>query len=59
MLAGRPAASPIHSLADLKGKRVAATPGTDPAIFLLHALASVGLDQHDITWCRCSLGIPV
>ncbi len=44
-----PAASPIHSLADLKGKRVAATPGTDPAIFLLRALATVGLDQGDIT----------
>jgi sulfonate transport system substrate-binding protein len=44
-----PANSPIKSLADLKGKRVAATPGTDPAIFLLRALASVGLSGNDIT----------
>jgi len=44
-----PANSPIKTLADLKGKRVAATPGTDPAIFLLRALASVGLTGNDIT----------
>ena len=41
--------SPIRTLADLKGKRVAATPGTDPAIMLLRALASVGLSRSDIT----------
>ena len=41
--------SPIRSLRDLKGKRVAATPGTDPAIMLLRALATVGLGRADIT----------
>lgn len=44
-----PANSPIKTLADLKGKRVAATPGTDPNIFLLRALATVGLTGNDIT----------
>ena len=44
-----PANSPIKTLADLKGKRVAATPGTDPDIFLLRSLASVGLTSKDIT----------
>jgi sulfonate transport system substrate-binding protein len=44
-----PPNSPIKSLADLKGKRVAATPGTDPDIFLLRALASVGLSGNDVT----------
>jgi sulfonate transport system substrate-binding protein len=43
------AQSPIHGLAALKGKRVAATPGTDPYIFLLRALATVGLGSNDIT----------
>ena len=41
--------SPVTSLAALKGKRVAATPGTDPNIFLLRALATVGLTANDIT----------
>jgi sulfonate transport system substrate-binding protein len=44
-----PANSPIKSLTDLKGKRIAATPGTDPNIFLLRALATVGLTAKDIT----------
>jgi sulfonate transport system substrate-binding protein len=44
-----PPNSPIHGLADLKGKRVAATPGTDPNIFLFRALATVGLAPADIT----------
>jgi len=44
-----PANSPIKSLADLKGKRIAATPGTDPDIFLLRTLATVGLSAGDIT----------
>jgi sulfonate transport system substrate-binding protein len=44
-----PKGSAIHSLADLKGKRVAATPGTDPFIFLLRALATEGLTAKDIT----------
>ena len=41
--------SGIASLADLKGRRVAATPGTDPNILLLRALATVGLGKADIT----------
>jgi sulfonate transport system substrate-binding protein len=44
-----PPGSPIKTLADLRGKRIAATPGTDPNIFLMRALASVGLGQSDIT----------
>ena len=44
-----PAHSRIASLSDLKGKRIAATPGTDPNIFLLRALATVGLGAGDIT----------
>jgi sulfonate transport system substrate-binding protein len=42
------ASSPLTGLADLKGKKVAATPGTDPHIFLLRALESVGLTDKDI-----------
>jgi sulfonate transport system substrate-binding protein len=38
----------IHAIADLKGKRVAVTRGTDPFIFLLRALDSVGLTEKDI-----------
>ena len=38
----------IESIEDLKGKRVAVTRGTDPHIFLLRALASVGLSETDI-----------
>ena len=41
--------SGITKLADLKGKRVAATPGTDPNILLLRGLATVGLGRGDIT----------
>jgi sulfonate transport system substrate-binding protein len=41
--------SPIQSVADLKGKRVAATSGTDPGIFLLRALAGAGLTARDLT----------
>ncbi|WP_189052415.1 aliphatic sulfonate ABC transporter substrate-binding protein [Aliidongia dinghuensis] len=40
--------SPIKTVADLKGKRVAVTRGTDPHIFLLRALAGAGLTEHDI-----------
>jgi sulfonate transport system substrate-binding protein len=40
--------TPIQSIADLEGKRVAVTRGTDPHIFLLRALASAGLTEHDI-----------
>ena len=41
--------SGIKRIADLKGKRVAVTRGTDPHIFLLRALDSVGLSERDIT----------
>lgn len=44
-----PANSPLQSVADLKGKKVAATPGTDPHIFLLRALSDAGLSDKDIT----------
>jgi sulfonate transport system substrate-binding protein len=41
--------SKIASVADLKGKRVAVTRGTDPHIFLVRALFDAGLKQDDIT----------
>lgn len=40
--------SAIHSVADLKGKRIAVTRGTDPHIFLLRALAEAGLTEQDV-----------
>lgn len=40
--------SPIQRVEDLKGKKVAATRGTDPHIFLLRALDRVGLSERDI-----------
>src|SRR5580692_9940184 len=39
----------INKVEDLKGKRVAVTRGTDPHIFLVRALLSVGMTEHDIT----------
>jgi sulfonate transport system substrate-binding protein len=39
----------IEKIADLKGKRVAVTRGTDPHIFLVRALQSAGLSDKDIT----------
>ncbi|MFT4030586.1 MAG: aliphatic sulfonate ABC transporter substrate-binding protein [Protaetiibacter sp.] len=44
-----PAGSSISSVADLKGKHVAATKGTDPYFFLLQALEANGLSLSDIT----------
>src|SRR3954451_14039566 len=41
--------SGIGKIEDLKGKRVAVTRGTDPHIFLVRALQSVGLTEKDIT----------
>ena len=38
----------INKIEDLKGKRVAVTRGTDPHIFLVRALLSVGLGEKDI-----------
>ena len=43
-----PKDSPIKTLADLRGKKVAATKGTDPYLFLLRALHTVGLKRADI-----------
>ena len=42
------ASSPIKTVADLKGKRVAAPKGTDPYIFLLRALDQAGMSEKDI-----------
>ena len=41
--------SPINKVADLKGKRVAVTRGTDPHIFLVRALLDAGLSERDIS----------
>src|ERR1700730_18549686 len=41
--------SGITSVAELKGKRVAVTRGTDPHIFLVRALLGAGLSEKDIT----------
>jgi sulfonate transport system substrate-binding protein len=40
--------SGISKVADLKGKRVAVTRGTDPHIFLVRALAEAGLTEKDV-----------
>jgi sulfonate transport system substrate-binding protein len=40
--------SPIATVADLRGKRVAVTRGTDPHIFLVRALFDAGLTEKDI-----------
>ncbi|MFN2462064.1 MAG: aliphatic sulfonate ABC transporter substrate-binding protein [Candidatus Velthaea sp.] len=40
--------SPLKTVAELKGKRVAATRGTDPWFFLLRSLRDVNLTQRDI-----------
>lgn len=40
--------SPINSIKDLKGKKVAATKGTDPYLFLLRSLHTAGLTKRDI-----------
>lgn len=40
--------SPLKSVQDLKGKRVAATKGTDPFFFLLRAIHANGLKKSDI-----------
>jgi len=44
-----PANSQLKSVADLKGKKVAVTKGTDPHIFLIRALEDSGLGEKDIT----------
>ena len=40
--------SPIKTVADLRGQRVAVTRGTDPHIFLVRALAGAGLSEKDV-----------
>lgn len=40
--------SPIKSVLELKGKKVAATKGTDPFFFLLRALHANGLKKDDV-----------
>jgi sulfonate transport system substrate-binding protein len=40
--------SRIQKIEDLKGKKVAVTRGTDPHVFLLRALDSVGLSEKDV-----------
>ncbi len=43
-----PAGSDIQGVADLKGRTIAATSGTDPYFFLLQALATAGLSTSDV-----------
>jgi sulfonate transport system substrate-binding protein len=40
--------SPIRTVADLKGQRIAVTLGTDPHIFLVRALATAGMTPKDV-----------
>ncbi|RMQ49636.1 putative substrate-binding transport protein [Pseudomonas cichorii] len=40
--------SPLKSVNDLKGKKIAATKGTDPYLFTLRALAQAGLAKNDV-----------
>lgn len=40
--------SPLTSVKDLKGKKIAATPGTDPYLFVLRALALNGMRKSDV-----------
>ena len=42
------AGSPIKTVADLRGQRVAVTRGTDPHIFLVRALATAGMSEKDV-----------
>ncbi|PKM30701.1 MAG: aliphatic sulfonates ABC transporter substrate-binding protein [Gammaproteobacteria bacterium HGW-Gammaproteobacteria-11] len=43
-----PQGSPIQNVADLRGKKIAATKGTDPYLFLLRTLNEAGLDKDDV-----------
>ena len=44
-----PDGTSIASVADLKGKRIAATKGTDPYFFLLQSIQEAGLAPTDVT----------
>ena len=41
--------SKINGVADLRGRRIAVTRGTDPHIFLVRALQGAGLSEKDVT----------
>lgn len=43
-----PSDSKITDIKDLKGKTIAATPGTDPYVFLVRTLSEAGLSLEDI-----------
>jgi sulfonate transport system substrate-binding protein len=40
--------SPIQKITELKGKKIAATKGTDPYLFLLRSLSQAGLHKNDV-----------
>ncbi|MCJ8207862.1 aliphatic sulfonate ABC transporter substrate-binding protein [Pseudomonas sp. RGM2987] len=40
--------SPFQTVADLKGKKIAATKGTDPYLFTLRSLQQAGLSKDDV-----------
>ncbi|ROM61822.1 sulfonate ABC transporter substrate-binding protein [Pseudomonas brassicacearum] len=40
--------SPYQTIADLKGKKIAATKGTDPYLFTLRSLQQAGLEKDDV-----------
>ncbi|GFM60249.1 sulfonate ABC transporter substrate-binding protein [Pseudomonas cichorii] len=40
--------SPLKNVNDLKGKKIAATKGTDPYLFTLRSLAKAGLEKNDV-----------
>ena len=40
--------SPIKTITELKGKKIAATKGTDPYLFLLRSLSQAGLHKNDV-----------
>ena len=44
-----PAGSPIASVADLRGRHIAATKGTDPYFFLLQSLEEAGVPLEEVT----------
>ncbi len=40
--------SPVRTVADLRGQRIAVTRGTDPHVFLVRALAEAGMSERDV-----------
>ena len=50
-----PKDSALKNLRDLKGKKIAATRGTDPWFFLLRALQSAGLQPTEVSWSICNI----